>query len=126
MAGFTSLYDFTGLALEKARELVEHALKVKLHAHESLYHGGDYYRLGQEDVTLILQRIMTALTTKTSQSRSFPMSKFSYTWMDVSVQWSWKGSLLHVFRRQYSYGVTKRFYLDLRASPEFNIQTYKF
>jgi hypothetical protein len=72
MAGFTSLYGFTGLALEKARELVEHALKVKLHAHESFYHGGDYYRLEQEDVTLILQRNYDCIDDEDFAEPEFP------------------------------------------------------
>ena len=49
------LYGFSGMDLERERELVEDGLKVPLAAHESYYRGGDYYRFNGDDVTLILQ-----------------------------------------------------------------------
>ena len=51
------LYGFTTDNLEAARTEIEHALGIRLAAHESLYHGGDYYRLGSlGEEHFILQR----------------------------------------------------------------------
>jgi hypothetical protein len=41
------LYGFRYDDLETARAAVEHALGIRLAAHESSYFGGDYYRLGR-------------------------------------------------------------------------------
>lgn len=50
------MYGFFGLDLEGARALVERALKVQLSPHDSVYRGGDYYRLKDGDAELFLQR----------------------------------------------------------------------
>ena len=39
------LYGFSKGKLENLRKMVESALEITLNPHESIYHGGDYYRL---------------------------------------------------------------------------------
>ena len=56
MAAF-DLYGLHSETLEAAREAIEVALRRKLVAHESGYHAGPYYRLGQPgDEHFILRR----------------------------------------------------------------------
>lgn len=50
------LYGFVNTDLEDARSIVEAVTGRRLAPHESLYHGGDYYRLAEGDAELILQR----------------------------------------------------------------------
>lgn len=50
------LYGFTNIDLESARSIVETVTGCLLMPHESLYHGGDYYRLMKGDAALTLQR----------------------------------------------------------------------
>jgi hypothetical protein len=60
MPDLPRLYDVIGIVagdLEAARSLVERRLGIRLAAHSSSYHGGDYYRLGMPgSENFILQR----------------------------------------------------------------------
>ena len=60
MIPMAKVYDLYGLRdhdLEAARAFVEHALDIELVPHESLFHCGDYYRLGNiGEEHFILQR----------------------------------------------------------------------
>lgn len=53
-------YDLYGIRvddLETARAVVEDALRIKLNPHESSYHCGDYYRVGDAGAEhIVLQR----------------------------------------------------------------------
>jgi hypothetical protein len=106
------------LDLEKARELVEHVLKVKLHAHESFYHDEDYYLLEEEDVQLILQRNYDCIDDEYFAEPEFP---------DVEAPilgWRW---VCNGAGKAPCYicsgGSILTAYLYLRASPESDIQT---
>ena len=51
------LYGFSKGKLENLRKMVESALEITLNPHESIYHGGDYYRLNDIGAEhFILQR----------------------------------------------------------------------
>jgi hypothetical protein len=69
------LYGFSNDNLELVRIEIEQALGLRLAAHESLYHGGDYYRLGslgQEH--FILQRNIDLIDNEPLESE-FPEMK---------------------------------------------------
>jgi hypothetical protein len=42
--------------MEEAKEMIEQSLGVSFSAHDSLYHGGAYYRYQQAGTEIILQR----------------------------------------------------------------------
>ncbi len=50
-----NLFAIAAADLEQAKFAVESALKVQLNAHESEYHGGEYYRGECAGVSLVLQ-----------------------------------------------------------------------
>lgn len=72
MNRISGVYGFTGLELEQAKTLMEQALDVRLSLHESLYRGGAYYRLVDEDeVELVIQRNYDCLDEELTESE-FP------------------------------------------------------
>ena len=51
-----NLFAITATDLEQGKFVIESALKVHLSAHESDYHGGEYYRGECAGVNLVLQK----------------------------------------------------------------------
>lgn len=74
-------YDLYGLStddLEAARLAVEQALGIKLVAHESLYFGGDYYRLGRgREEHLILRRNKDSFDAEPAELK-FPQARILF------------------------------------------------
>lgn len=50
-----NLFSFNELNLLEAKSLLEEVLEVALVAHESEYHGGDYFKMSSSDINIVLQ-----------------------------------------------------------------------
>jgi hypothetical protein len=51
----SSVYGLESSSIDEAKEVIERSLGVRFSAHESLYHGGAYYRYQQGRTEIILQ-----------------------------------------------------------------------
>ena len=72
------LYGFSEDDLEAARLAIERSLGIRLAAHESLYLGGDYYRLGHGgEEHFVLRRNIDPFDTEPAESK-FPQARILF------------------------------------------------
>jgi hypothetical protein len=72
------LYGFSTDDLEATRLAIEQALGIRLVAHESLYLGGDYYRLGHGDEEqFVLRRNIDLLDAEPAELK-FPQARILF------------------------------------------------
>jgi len=74
----SDLYGFSTDGLEATRLAIEQALGIRLVAHESLYLGGDYYRLGRgHEEQFVLRRNIDLLDAEPAELK-FPQARILF------------------------------------------------